>query len=75
MSNKIKLVGLVIPLGVIVSIVIAVYAMFQRRQREETQNLLEIVESTSMNDDLEIGTGTKRFSFLDLAFVYKQFLR
>ncbi|KAI3692133.1 hypothetical protein L6452_31942 [Arctium lappa] len=74
MSKKGKLsVGLTIPLGVLVVGVIVSCVVLWRRQKNPTQNSLETVPLTSINDDLERGAGPKRFSDSDLSLATNNF--
>ncbi|KAM0010102.1 putative protein kinase RLK-Pelle-L-LEC family [Helianthus debilis subsp. tardiflorus] len=73
-SNKWKLtVGLTLPLCVLVVGGTVAYAIFGRRRRQTAQESEDIVALTSINDDLETGTGPKRFSFIDLALATNNF--
>ncbi|KAL8259892.1 hypothetical protein R6Q59_027845 [Mikania micrantha] len=78
-SKKRKLaVGLAVPLCVLVvgGIIIAAYIRLWCKQRNTTHGQSEtedIIASTSINDDLEHGTGPKRFALRDFALATNNF--
>ncbi|KAI7758100.1 hypothetical protein M8C21_002091, partial [Ambrosia artemisiifolia] len=75
-SNKLRrlrLMGLTVPVCVLVTGGIVAYIIFWRRRRTSTQESDDLVALTSINDDLETGTGPKRFTFRDLALATNNF--
>nr|GEU31031.1 L-type lectin-domain containing receptor kinase IX.1-like [Tanacetum cinerariifolium] len=65
--------GITIPVSIVIFVVIVAYAVFRRRRGKSGHNSLETDALTSMTDDLERGTGPKRFSFRDLALATNNF--
>ncbi|KAI7740091.1 hypothetical protein M8C21_026368 [Ambrosia artemisiifolia] len=72
-SNIIKLASLIVPLCVLVLGGIVAYAILLRRGRKTTQESEDRVALTTINDDLERGTGPKRFDFRDLVLATNNF--
>ncbi|PWA96170.1 legume lectin, alpha chain, conserved site [Artemisia annua] len=65
--------GITIPISIVIVVVTVAYVMFRRRNGKSGHNSLETNALTSMTDDLERGTGPKRFSFRDLALATNNF--
>ncbi|KAJ9537528.1 hypothetical protein OSB04_030261 [Centaurea solstitialis] len=73
-SRKRKLaVGLTLPLLVLVFGGLVVWIVYWRRRRNFRQKSLDTVALTSIPDDLEGGTGPRRFSYNDLATATNNF--
>ncbi|XP_071706126.1 L-type lectin-domain containing receptor kinase IX.1-like [Rutidosis leptorrhynchoides] len=73
-SNKMKLkVGFAVPLGVLLILCIVTYTTWLRIHKRSKDETLGMVNVTSINDDLERGTGPKRFSYKDLALATNNF--
>ncbi|KAK1417750.1 hypothetical protein QVD17_26884 [Tagetes erecta] len=72
-NNRKLVVGLTVPLCVLVVGGMVAYALFWRRGRKSRQETENIVALTSINDDLERGTGPKRFPLTDLALATNNF--
>ncbi|KAF8411330.1 hypothetical protein HHK36_003877 [Tetracentron sinense] len=71
-KGKIRLVvGLVVSVGVLIVGVVVAWVMLQRR--EKTRKSREMVNFTSINDDLERGAGPKRFSHKELVSATNNF--
>ncbi|KAB1213160.1 L-type lectin-domain containing receptor kinase IX.1 [Morella rubra] len=69
-GNKEKSIGLIVGLtvtgGVLVAGVIIAFVIFRRHKQKEREKA-EVMNLTSMNDDLERGAGPRRFSYKELA--------
>ncbi|XP_052623962.1 L-type lectin-domain containing receptor kinase IX.1-like [Lactuca sativa] len=74
-SQKVKLgVGLAVPLGVLLAGGIIAYSIiYLRNHMSPSDETLETINLSSINDDLERGAGPKRFSYRDLALATNNF--
>ncbi|KAI7749633.1 hypothetical protein M8C21_031571, partial [Ambrosia artemisiifolia] len=73
-SHKWKLIlAITVPLFVLVVGCIVVFAIIWRSRRKTTHEPEDVIALTSINDDLDRGTGPKRFPFMDLALATNNF--
>ncbi|GKD35513.1 L-type lectin-domain containing receptor kinase IX.1-like protein [Tanacetum coccineum] len=73
-SKKLKLtLGLAVPLGFLLTLCLVAYTIWSRSRKRTTNETLETVDLSSINDDFERGAGPKRFSFRDLALATNNF--